>query len=103
MATTFHGFSHGGDIRGQDIMKKRANFMDRSNQLLQEFYFAHPVTTAELIRIYNTHFYESVLWGASTKEVNKLEKSWNVSIRQDLVFSVKLHLAFSPCPFGPIS
>ena len=81
----------GGDVRGQDILKKRANFINRSNQLLQEFYFAHPETTAELIRIYNTHFYGSVLWGASTKEVNKLEKSWNVCIRKTFKLPWQTH------------
>ena len=81
----------GGDIRGQDVMKKRANFINKSNELLQEFYFAHPVTTVELNRIYNTHFYGSVLWDISSKEVNKLEKTWNVSIRRTFKLPWQTH------------
>ena len=72
----------GGDIRSQDIRNKRAAFIDRNNDILQEFYFAHPRTTAEVNKIYNSHFYGSVLWNLSSKDVVKLEKSWNVSVRR---------------------
>ena len=72
----------GGDIRHKDVMIKRAAFIDRNNDLLQEFSFAHPRTTAEVNKIQNSHFYGSVLWNLSSKEVVKLEKSWNVSVRR---------------------
>ena len=62
-----------GDIRSQDVRNKRAAFIDRNNDILQEFYFAHPKTTAEVNKIYNSHFYGSVLWNLSSKEVVKLE------------------------------
>ena len=71
-----------GDIRHQDVLNKRAAFIDRNNDLIQEFSFAHPKTTAEVNKIQNSHFYGSVLWNLSSKEVVKLEKSWNVSVRR---------------------
>ena len=72
----------GGDIRSQDVMVKRAAYIDRNNDLLQEFHFAHPRTVAEVNVVTNSHFYGSVLWKLSSKPVQKLEKSWNVSFRR---------------------
>ena len=46
---------------------------------MQEFHFAHPSTLVNVNNIYNTHFYGSRLWNLFSKEVNKIEKSWNVS------------------------
>ena len=71
----------GGDIRNQDIKNKRAAFIDKNNDIIQEFNFAHPKTRAEINRIENSHFYGSVLWNLASKEAVSLEKSWNVSIR----------------------
>ena len=70
------------DIRNQDVKNKRAAFIDKNNDIIQELYFAHPRTTAEINRIQNSHFYGSVLWNLSSKEVVSLEKSWNVSVRR---------------------
>ena len=74
--------SAAGDIRCQDIRNKRAAFINKNNEIIQEFHFAHPSTLAEVNKIENSHFYGSVLWNLSSKEVVKLEKSWNVSIRR---------------------
>ena len=71
-----------GDIRSQDVMIKRAAYIDENNDLLQEFHFAHPRTVAEVNKLMNSHFYGSVLWKLSSKSVQKLEKSWNVSFRR---------------------
>jgi hypothetical protein len=71
-----------GDIRSQDVMIKRAAYIDKNNDLLQEFHFAHPRTVAEVNMITNSHFYGSVLWNLSSKHVQKLEKTWNVSVRR---------------------
>ena len=72
----------GGDIRNQDTRIKRASFINKNNELLQEFSFAHPRTISEVQMIQNSHFYGSVLWNLSSKEVGQLEKSWNVSVRR---------------------
>ena len=72
----------GKDIRHQDVKNKRAAFINRNNEILQEFYFSHPKTKSKLMSIYNSHFYGSVLWSLGSKEVVQLEKSWNVSVRR---------------------
>ena len=74
--------TRGSDIRGQDIKNKRASFINRSNEISQEFYFAHPATRFKVNCIQNSHFYGSVLWDLNSKEVGKLEKSWNVCVRK---------------------
>ena len=71
-----------GDIRSQDIKIKRASFINKNNELIQEFHFAHPKTINEVNLIKNSHFYDSVLWNLSSKWVEKLEKAWNVATRR---------------------
>lgn len=36
------------DIRSQDIKGKRAGFIDKNNELIQELYFAHPKTISHI-------------------------------------------------------
>ena len=72
----------GKDIRKQDIKNKRAAFINKTNNILQEFHFSHPKTKAKMIQVYNTHFYGSVLWHLGSQEVDRLEKSWNVAMRR---------------------
>ena len=72
----------GREIRKQDIKNKRAAFINKTNNILQEFHFCHPKIRAKMTQVYNTHFYGSVLWYLGSKEVNRLEKSWNVAIRR---------------------
>ena len=72
------------DIRTNDIKIKKAAFINRSNEVMQEFHFAHPRTRIWVNKIYNSHFYGSVLWPLRSKEVTALEKTWNVSIRRML-------------------
>ena len=57
-------------------------FINKTNELIQEFYFAHPTTIASVNMIQNSHFYGSVLWKQGSKYVEMLEKSWNVAIRK---------------------
>ena len=70
------------EIRKQDVKNKRAAFINKTNNILQEFHFAYPKSRAKMIQVYNNHFYGSVLWNLGSKEVNRLEKSWNVAIRR---------------------
>ena len=72
----------GGDIRNQDVKNKRAAYIDKNNDIIQEFNFAHTKTRAEVNRIENSHFYGSVLWNLASKEAVSLTKSWNVSVRR---------------------
>ena len=66
----------------QDVLEKRASYISKINELLQEFHFAHPSTLVKINNIYNTHFYGSSLWNLGSREVEKVEKTWNVSQRK---------------------
>jgi hypothetical protein len=65
----------------KDLMEKRAIYINRVNELTQEFHYAHPLTKVKLNNIYNSYFYGSSLWDLFGKEAVRLEKSWNVSQR----------------------
>ena len=67
------------DIRSMDIKIKRANFINKANELIQEFYFAHPKTIAHINAIQNSHFYGSVLRKVGSRPVEMLGKCWNVA------------------------
>ena len=69
-------------ILSQDIRVKRAQFIQRCNEIIQELYFAHPRTKLQINCIYNTHFTGSVIWNLFSKEFTMIENTWNVSIRK---------------------
>ena len=64
-----------------DLMEKRAVFINRVNELSQEFYFGHPSTKVKINNIFNSYFYGSPLWDLFGKEADRLDKTWNVSQR----------------------
>ena len=64
-----------------DLMEKRATFINKVNELNQEFYFAHPATKTKINNVFNSYFYGSTLWNLFGYEFERLEKSWNVSQR----------------------
>ena len=66
---------------GQDVLEKRAKYISRNNELVQELHFAHPKTLVNVNNIYNSHFYGCTLWDLSSKEVDMTLKTWNVSQR----------------------
>ena len=65
----------------KDLMEKRATFINRNNELIQEFRFAHPLTIIRTNKIFNTSMYGCVLWDLFSKETERLEKTWNISQR----------------------
>ena len=71
----------GGCTLKQDLLEKRAMYIAKNNELRQEFYFAHPKTKLWINNIYNTSFYGAPLWDLTSRDFEKLEKSWNVSAR----------------------
>ena len=77
-----------------DIRQKRAKFIAKNNELLQEFHFAHPKTKIELNRIYNNHFTGSPLWDLFNRETDMLCNSWNRSVRLMLGVPVTTHRYF---------
>ena len=71
-----------------DIKTKRASYIAKNNELIQEFHFAHPKTKCKINNIYNSHFTGSPLWNLFSKESEMFYNTWNKSIR--LMFDVPL-------------
>ena len=65
----------------QDILEKRASFIERNCEILQEFPYSHPEFKCKLNRIYNSSFPGSVLWDFSSNNFRLLINSWSVSTR----------------------
>lgn len=82
------------DLIGQDIKEKRAQYIQRNNELVQEFAYAACDTKAQINRIYNSHFTGSVLWNLLDIEANKVYNTWSVSIRKMFRLDRKTHRYF---------
>ena len=72
-------------------MEKRARYIQCNNELMQEFSFAHSCTKAFVNRVFNSHFYGSVLWNLYEKESNMLFNSWSTSVRKMFRVDRKTH------------
>ena len=79
---------------GKDLMEKRAIFINRNNELRQEFHYAHPHTLVKTNNIFNTSMYGCMLWDLFGKEAERLEKTWNVSQRLMLGLHRESHRYF---------
>ena len=78
----------------KDLMEKRAIYINRVNELSQEFYFAHPTVKVKLNNIFNSYFYGSSLWDLFGSEATRLEKTWNISQRMMLNLPRNSHRYF---------
>ena len=65
-----------------DCTLKRGKFIGKVNSLLQEFHFVEAHVLIKILSIYTTSYYGSGLWDLYSKEVDRLYKAWNVSIRR---------------------
>ena len=65
----------------KDAMSKRARFIQRSNELLQEFHFAHVDTKVKLNTVYNSHFTGSNCWDLTGRACEMLEATYNRNIK----------------------
>ena len=65
----------------QDLMGKRAIFVNKVNVLRQEFHHAIPSTKIKINNCFNSSFCGSHLWDLFSIEADRLEKSWNISQR----------------------
>ena len=79
------------NIIGQDIKEKRAQYIQRNNELAQEFAFANCETIANINRLYNSHFTGSVFWNLCSKEADMTYNTWSVSIRKMFRLDRKTH------------
>ena len=66
----------------QDMREKRARFIQKNNELCQEFSYADPITKMKLNSIYNSHFTGSPLWDLFCREAETIYQTWNVVIRK---------------------
>ena len=83
----------GGHLKS-DLMEKRAVYINKVNELTQEFHYAHPTTKVRINNIFNSYFYGSCLWNLFGKEAIRLEKTWNVSQRIMLGLPRQAHRYF---------
>ena len=65
-----------------------------ANYSWQEFHYAHPKTKVWINNVYNTSFYGAPLWDISSRNFERLEKTWNVSIRMMLSLPRNTHRYF---------
>ena len=56
---------------------KSAKSIDKNNSIMQELYFAKPETKVQVNKIYTG----SQLWDLSSREVEKLESTYNRSVK----------------------
>ena len=65
----------------KDVQTKRAMFIERNCEIIQEFPYAHPQVKCQINRIYNSSFSGSVLWDLSSLNAQQLINSWSVATR----------------------
>ena len=65
-----------------DIIEKRARYIQSCNELVQEFSYTCSRTKAYINRVFNSHAYGSVLWNLHGNEANMLFNTWSTSIRR---------------------
>ena len=72
----------------KDIMIKRARFIARSSEIIQEFHFAPPDSQMKLHSIYNSHFTGSSCWDMTSRagEMMEATNNRNIKITYDLPY-----------------
>ena len=68
-----------GCLKDADV--KRGRYVQKCNNLCQEFTFAHPYTKMKINSIYNCSTYGSQLWDLFGRGVQRLESTYNRSVR----------------------
>ena len=79
-----------------DIISKRARYIQRSNELLQEFHFAHSDTKMQLNSIYNSHFTGSNCWDLTSCACEMFEATYNRNIKLTYNLSYPTHRNLLP-------
>ena len=75
----------------QDVLQKRASFIQTCYNLNQEFSFATEEVRLKMLRLYNTAFYGFNTWKFNSDEVTKLGKTWNINLRITLDLPYDTH------------
>ena len=63
---------------------KGAMNIQKNCELLQDFWFCHPQTKLKLNEIYNSSYTGCQLWDLFSMEAEKIENSYNISVRKML-------------------
>ena len=74
-----------------DMSIKRASYISKNCELLQEFSFAHPKSKILVNQIFNCHFTGAPLWDLFCRDFEKIEKSYNTSVRKMLNIPRETH------------
>ena len=74
-----------------DVAVKRGKFIGTLNSMLQELHFVDSNVFMKLVNIYCTSFYGSNLWDLYSKDVDRIFKSWNVTVRNVLKLPFTTH------------
>ena len=77
-----------------DIKCKRAKYIEKNCELLQEFPFIHPEVMCKINSIYNSSFPGSVLWDFTSKNFKMIVNSWSVSVRHMWKVPLNTHRYF---------
>ena len=65
----------------KDMKVKRAMYIDKNNELIQEFGFAHPRSICLANQIFNMHWTSSPIWDLFCYESKQIEFTYNCSIK----------------------
>ena len=71
----------GGQV---DMKVKNARYIEKNNSLCQKLRFAHPQAKVKVNNISNSHFTGSQLWKFGSRGMEKLEATYNRSIKVNL-------------------
>ena len=66
----------------KDMKVKRAMYIDKNNELIQEFGFAHPRSKFLANQIFNMHWTSSPIWDLFCYESQQIEFTYNYSVRK---------------------
>ena len=76
-----HVINNKGCLTDQDVIVKRAQFINKNMELNQEFSFASGRSKFIISNIYNSHFYGSPIWDIFGNATNSFLKSYNRAVR----------------------
>ena len=81
-----------------DTIEKRAKYIEKNLELLQEFYYVHPEVLCKINRIYNSSFPGSNLWDFTSRTFNMILNTWSVSVRSMWKLPYQTHRYFIEIP-----
>ena len=64
-----------------DVRVKRAEFIDKSVEIIEAFDFASPVEVLQALKTYCSSFYGSMLWDLGGDAARQVFNSWNTAFK----------------------